>query len=80
MSVLFQIPVRPAEGASSSKSASDISHLVRKKVSIYPLNTVTLTFAVDLRMGGGSSMYIPAGVNEGSLPIKRHLHVYLPFS
>ncbi|XP_056115341.1 nuclear autoantigenic sperm protein isoform X2 [Rhinichthys klamathensis goyatoka] len=26
-----QIPVKPADGASSSKSASDISHLVRKK-------------------------------------------------
>ncbi|XP_058636215.1 nuclear autoantigenic sperm protein isoform X3 [Onychostoma macrolepis] len=30
-STASQIPVRPADGASSSKSASDISHLVRKK-------------------------------------------------
>ncbi|XP_067315963.1 nuclear autoantigenic sperm protein isoform X2 [Pseudorasbora parva] len=30
-STASQIPVRPAAGASSSKSASDISHLVRKK-------------------------------------------------
>lgn len=76
---LFQIPVRPADGASSSKSASDISHLVRKKVSIYPLK-FNLTFAVDLRFGGGSSMYIKTGVNDGSLPIKGHLHCHLPFS
>ncbi|XP_077054681.1 nuclear autoantigenic sperm protein isoform X3 [Siphateles boraxobius] len=30
-STASQIPVKPADGASSSKSASDISHLVRKK-------------------------------------------------
>ncbi|XP_042581974.1 nuclear autoantigenic sperm protein-like isoform X5 [Cyprinus carpio] len=30
-STVSPIPVRPADGASSSKSASDISHLVRKK-------------------------------------------------
>lgn len=30
-STASQIPVRPADGASSAKSASDISHLVRKK-------------------------------------------------
>uniref|UniRef100_A0A673KDL3 Histone-binding protein N1/N2-like n=1 Tax=Sinocyclocheilus rhinocerous TaxID=307959 RepID=A0A673KDL3_9TELE len=30
-STASQIPVRPADGASSSKSASDVSHLVRKK-------------------------------------------------
>ncbi|XDV35731.1 hypothetical protein PO909_005621 [Leuciscus waleckii] len=30
-STASQIPVKPADGASSSKSASDISHLIRKK-------------------------------------------------
>uniref|UniRef100_W5MFN2 Nuclear autoantigenic sperm protein (histone-binding) n=1 Tax=Lepisosteus oculatus TaxID=7918 RepID=W5MFN2_LEPOC len=30
-SILSQIPVKPADGASSSKSVTDISHLVRKK-------------------------------------------------
>ncbi|KAG1938496.1 nuclear autoantigenic sperm protein [Pimephales promelas] len=42
-STASQIPVKPADGASSSKSASDISHLVRKKVGIDPLQ-FALTF------------------------------------
>lgn len=69
MPVLFQIPVRPADGASSSKSASDISHLVRKKVSIYPLKC-NFNLCSRPKVGGETSMYITTGVNEGSLPIK----------
>lgn len=42
--------MRPADVASSSKSASDISHLVRKKVGMLSLTLIECSFAVELKL------------------------------